>query len=276
MTAFGDDLNPRGALSIYGAKPNDSAFQYEGPLWHQDLHILFYTTTHEAIAKVLPNPLEPNYDLPPVCMAVSWQTEMRLADGRNHNYVGISLNPACRFKEVSGQCCVFEYVDGIDGDKTAGAEIVQTIGINMGCNKKLGNITRKPDGNEHVMTCERRGQPLIEARFRNFKHVEDISPVFAENPALAAVLAGRSLGVREIPKPNHNGFDIRSVVAMGHAMGNISEISLGEGSLELWHGETDPVDLLEVVEYGPAIHMKQSTGSEVWTNTEELERLPTD
>jgi hypothetical protein len=276
MISFGDDLNPRGALALYGVKPGPAAFKYDGPLWYQDLHILFYTTTHEAIASVLPEPLEPNYELPPICMVVSWRTEMKLADGRNHNYVGTSLNPACRFKDVAGQSCVFEYVDGINGDKTAGVEIVQAAGINMGCNKKLGNITLQPCGDEHVVSCERRGQKLIEARYRNFQHVDDISAVFAQNPALAAVLAGRSLGVREVPKPDHSGFDIRSVVAMGHAMGNISEISVGEGSLELGHSETDPVDLLEVVEYGPAIHMKQSTGKEVWSQTEELERLPND
>ncbi len=276
MIPFGDDLNPQGPLSSYGVRPGPNAFNYEGPLWRQDLHILFYTTTHAAISQVLPSPLEPNYDLPAICMVVCWNTEMKLADGRNHNYTGVSLNPACRYKDVTGQSCTFEYIDGVNGDKTAGADAILLAGQNMGCNKKLGNVTISPYGDEHVLSCERRGKRILEARYGNFKPVDNIQEIFMKNPALAAVLAGRSLGVREVPKPDYSGYDIRSVVAMGHAMGDIKEIAVGDGSLLLEGLETDPVNLLKVVEYGPALRIKQYTGKEIWTGTEEIERLPVD
>jgi hypothetical protein len=278
MIPFGSDSNPQGPMSSYGVRPGKAAFQYDGPLWRQDLHMLFYTTTHEAITKVLPSPLEPNHDLPPICMAACWITDMRLADGRKHNYVGASLNPACRYKDTTGQYCSFEYIDGVNGDKTAGAEIILLVGQAFGCNKKLGNVTIHAYGDAHHISCERRGQRILDARYGNFTPASDMQGFFEDNPHIGAFLmAGRSLGVREVPKTDHSGYDIRSVVGMGHAMGgDVREFSIGEGSLDLRGSETDPVNILEVVEYGPAIRIEQYKGKEIWTEAEEIERLPTE
>ena len=266
--AFGTDLAPGGLSNLIGVRPG-KCFSYEGPAMPGMTYmILCFTTTHEAIKQVvLPWPLEPAPDLPPTCIvSFGVNPNNRGIDGRTVGYSMVMFSAIAQYKGTRG-IAGFEYIDGINGDKTVPGDLLTAWGIYFGMLKKLADIRVIPDGDELVVTCDRRGVRLVTLRFR-FK--EEIPA--EQSPLLGAI--DKALTVREIPSVDFKGYVDRSVCVVDTGVQVPNKIWAAEGSIELGHLELDPLDALKVVKLGPAFIYTIDVPKETFSEMYVLEKLP--
>jgi len=290
-TPFGTYFNPAGYMNVYGTRAGKMSMEYEGNFMETESYVAIFESTYEAIAKWLPAPLEPDRDIPPFVMFVYWDTDCAgFADGRRNQYRGCALLPACKYvgedgTVVKGNLCAVEYVDGIDGDKTAGAEMILAMGGNKGCNKKLGNIVAKKWGDSFKFTCERRGTVLVDAEFTSCKPVKpqmasEAKVADAKAQAVLNMMARDTLGLREVPNVDHRGYTARSIVKLGstyHPDNKIFYMAAGGTcNIKFGHLETDPVDLFapEGVSVGGVTHVIKDNPKTSWLGCEEVVKLP--
>ncbi len=290
-TPFGTYFNPAGYMNVYGTRAGKKSMEYDGNFMEHETWAGCFESTYEAIAKWLPAPLEPDRDIPPLVMFVYWDTDFAgFGDGRRNCYRGAALLPACKYVGedgtiVKGNLCAVEYVDGVDGDKTAGAEMILAMGGNKGCNKKLGNFTVKKYGDGLKYTCERRGTTLITAEYGRCYPIkpEMASNAKVDDPNVQAALdmmARPTLGLREVPNVDHRGYTARSIVELGSTWSPTSKIyymaSGGSCKVTFGHLETDPLDLFapDGVTMHNVTHVIKDNPKSSWLGCKEVVKLP--
>jgi hypothetical protein len=238
---FGSDSAPSGLDNLLGARPGTPAmFGYDGPM-HTDFTALTisFETTHDALQKAfIPPPLEVDRDVPPVCNLIAFTAPtMRGRDGRLSPYTGVLFQAPSQWKGRKGNSG-YEFIDGAAPahDKTY-AEQVLYAGAIWGMLKKfadirfyvngvesLGDMSNVKAGDDLLVTLDRRGRRLIDARAR-------VTDEIAEPGKLAMTKQHRggdqgaapepriSLDVREFPTVDYKGYSERNI------MSNLSQVS---------------------------------------------------
>ncbi len=290
-TPFGTYFNPAGYMNVYGTRAGKKSLEYAGNFMETESYVAVFESTYEGIAKWLPSPLEPDRDLPPFVMFVYWDTDCAgFADGRRNQYRGCAFLPACKYDapdgtKVRGNLCAVEYVDGMDGDKTAGAEMILAMGGNKGCNKKLGNIIAKKWGDTAKFTCERRGTTLVTAEFSSARQItaamaSEAKAATERDQQVLSMMARPTLGLREVPTVDHRGYTARSIVELGSTFHPDNKIFYmaagGTCRLKLGHLETDPLDLFapEEILIEGTNHVIKDNPKTSWLGCKELVQLP--
>jgi acetoacetate decarboxylase len=247
MAEFNTDMYPSGMLWLYGRRPGTES-PYEGAFYRNvTLNFLSYTTTEDAIKKVLPPPLEPIPDTPPVIFAWSGHARYHRGwNGKQHHYVELGFYLPCKYKNYKGLTNAFTYLDSPTGDKTEGGELGAIAGRELtGWMKRIGNVKHAGSGDQFHGTVDVRGIRLMTM---DLEFTEDVS--LEEMPTAGLEYF---LFVKEIPNCDFTGYDVRKVIGSKvDFFKNPFFLRKGAGTLQLGHLDTDPVDILKVVEIGPA------------------------
>jgi hypothetical protein len=123
----------------------------------------------------------------------------------------------------------------------------------MGFPKKLANISIGMDGFEWEASAARRGTKLVEFRGRFDQPMQPGD--------LAIATGGPALLFREVLQGDFSGYLAREVWAHHmHYLGHPHLLRRGEATLKLAGIAHDPLDLLEVVEMGPAFEIVMDIG----------------
>lgn len=245
---YGSDTNPAGMFNIYGCKPGalQAAPEFQG-FSNNYMNIFTYTTTHEAIARAIPDPLEPIDEFPPVVSVVHLQQvdhgTMRAFDSRPKPYRELGFWVPVKYKDNYGVNIPFLYLDGpgVDIAVIAGREV-------LGHPKSIADILTVRDGDQFNSTVVRDGRMLAQMDMT----VKEETPV--EGSLFADM--GACLNVKEIPSADFEGYDVRKIIE--HQMGEGSttqKVWNAEGNITLGGTPNDPVNLLEIVEMGPCFQV---------------------
>jgi hypothetical protein len=132
------------------------------------------------------------------------------------------------------------------GDKTEGGELGAISGRELsGWMKRIGNVKFAGSGDQFRGTVDVRG---IRVMTLDLEFTEDIS---ADQLPIAGF--DQFLFVKEIPNCDFTGYDVRKVTGQRlDFFKKLYSVRKGVGSLQLGHIDTDLVDILKVVEPGPA------------------------
>jgi Acetoacetate decarboxylase (ADC) len=263
-----------GVLNVMGTRP-ENAFKYDAPAMRQGTWFsLTFTSTHDAIEKVVVPPgLTVDRDLPPeVDVQYFVNPETRAYDGRITSYQGFMFMAHVRHGDVTGRAG-WEFVDGLHGDKTH-VDILSQWGVYFGMLKKLADIRFTPiGGNEFEVTVARRGVRLATLTIRTgaelaSSDVELINAASSQWP--------RTLTVREIPNVNYSGFVERAVCIAGTESANTvtQAWAADRGSISFGHDELDPLDELPVLGVSNEIVYKLDVAKELFSEMTVLENLP--
>lgn len=254
-----------GLMNLYGWKPGMPMNRSpELPLC-EDARFLVYTylTTPEAVAEVLPEPLEPG-PRPLVAITVSDYPKCFVFSGVNHPYNEVIVFVQCQYKGEVGVTIPYIYIGAREGDFTYGADQALCAGREVnGFPKKLANISINREGDFWTATMLRRGVKLLDYKA---KFDREISP--SQSPIADF---GRLFLTREILKPDCSGFDVHQVIAYGTGwITTPKSMLVGNGSVELGHQEEDPLDALPVVQPGDALNIVNDTA---WEGIEVVDDL---
>jgi hypothetical protein len=89
---FGSDKNPSGLMKVYARRPGFAEPYSMNSYDDMEVTSVTFTTTHEAIKQILPPPLEPASDIPPMVAAVLLHAPVfRARDGENRPYWELGL-----------------------------------------------------------------------------------------------------------------------------------------------------------------------------------------
>lgn len=267
---YGTDFCPAGTLNWFGVRPG-SAFQYEGPIMPgMTWMTVTFTTTYEALEQVIvPPPLKVCRDFPPTCSVSSFTNPNDVGlDGRLAPYSGFIFLTPVEWKGTRG-LGGWEYVGSINAeDHTLMADLLIAYGQLFGMLKKLADIRYRPIGDEIVVTVDRRGVRLATLRIRQKEEL----PI--EQGPFAAWGFDKMLTVREIPTVDFKGYVDRSVCVAPTSGVGVKKVWAAEGSIEFGHDELDQLDILPVVEAGPAFIHVNDFPKEAFSEMYVLEQLP--
>jgi acetoacetate decarboxylase len=242
---------PSGMTAIYGRRPGTKS-PWTGPAFDETFHMINYLTHPEALRAALPYPLEPIPDAEPIAtIALGHNRHYRLFSGEYSNYVEIGFFLPCQYTSKEGKTYrgahpLWFMMDGIDGDKTHGAEVsVSGFRETSGWMKHLGNVKFGGTGDQLHASVEVRG---VRVATMDMITKERIEATDLPSPARTDYW----LFVKEIPNCDFSGYDVRKVIAR-HAMGfsdpsNSTNLKRGTGTVELKYLESHPVSRLEVLE----------------------------
>jgi acetoacetate decarboxylase len=217
------------------------------------LYMLTYTTTHEAIKKVLTPPLEPMLDMPPVVTVwIGHARHWRWFNGKLSHYWEFGFFIPCRYKDYMGVTPMWTLMDSPTGDQTEGGELGMVSGREVtGWMKSMGNVRIGGTGDQVHGTCDVRGVRIITF------DIETPEEITTDQLPTSGV--DQFLFVKEIPNCNFTGYDVRKVIGMKSGFLSrpdaVYNLRKGTGSVQYGHLETHPVDILEVVEPGPAYQL---------------------
>lgn len=237
-----------GVMGLYGWKPGEP-MDADQPMYENARTLVYtYRTEPDAIAAVLPEPLEPG-PTPTVIVCLNDVPLWRALDGGHHEYTEAIVMVECAFRDEVGLTLGFIYVGGRGGDVTNGADIALALGREvLGNAKKMANINIHPNADEWVGTVDRMGTRLLSFSGRFDEQEIDV----ADTPMGSL---GRLFCVREIPSALMDGYDVRQVLAYEPMfITRPTKLWRGTGSVELGHLDGDPIDLLPVAEPGPAFN----------------------
>ncbi len=233
---------PKGYMATYGRLPGSEIPDIARRVYtNANLHVATYFTDADALARMLPEPLEPNPALPPFISAVLFcPDDYYGTDGRNAPYKEFAFYLPCKYKEHDG---VTIYPLFLDGELSAGP---LTHGRELyGYPKEGAAIHVHKRGNRTNGTVIREGLPLVTITTTRKEEIP------AETSPLAQVQT--VLLVKEIPSCDFTGYDVRKIV--GCRFSDILELTgawNAEGSLTLGGNESESMaDSLPIVEPGP-------------------------
>jgi acetoacetate decarboxylase len=242
---------PSGMMAIFGRRPGTKS-SWTGPAFDETFYMINYLTRPEALRAALPYPLEPIPGGEPIAtVALGHNRHYRLFDGKYSNYVEIGFFLPCQYTSKDGKTYrgahpLWFMMDGIDGDKTHGAEIsVSGFREASGWMKHLGNVTLGGSGDQVHAFVEVRGVRVVTMDMHT---TEPIQATDLPSPAATEYW----LFVKEIPNCDFSGYDVRKVIA--RAAGGfsnpdvVSNLKRGTGTVQLEYLETHPVSRLEVLE----------------------------
>lgn len=254
---FNTDEFPSGMLSTYGRRPG-TEYPWKGHMFADNtVYQLTYTTTPEAIKKVLPPPLEPIPDMPPVITVfIGHCKHGRFFDGKYANYVEVGFFVPCQYKDYKGVHPMWIMMDTMSGDKTEGAELaVVTFRETSGWMKFIGNNKLGGTGDQIHFTCDVKGVRLITL---DIETPEEITAADMNKS-----YGGYRLFVKEIPNCNFTGYDVRKIIGRtGKSSNTMTNLKKGTGKISFGNLETHPMHILECVEPGPAYQLTFQTGYE--------------
>ena len=266
-----------GTFNTVGVRPGNG-FSYDGPTMpHMVYFSLTFTSTYEVIERyILPPPLKADRDLPPtVRISYFINADNRAYDGNRTPYQAVILNAAVRHREITG-FAGYEYVDGVDGDKTE-MDVMGSWSVYFGMLKKFADIRFRPIGiDEFEATVTRRGTRLVTMRLRGGPEMSE-KELHAHNAFFAE--SGRSLTVREIPNADFTGLIEQSVCVAPTDNGGITlkRVRTAEPiSLEFGHLPQDPLDEIPIFSLDSAMIFEQSVTSESFGETRIAELLAAD
>ena len=243
-----DNSKRGGMMTVYGWRPGEPPkLPMDKPFYEKCRFMIYnYLTTREAVAAVLPEPLEPG-PKPFAAIAISDFPAWNATDGEAHAYNEVQVLVECQYKGEVGLNIAYMYVGPTTGDWTDSVDIAIAMGReNRGFPKKGGNIFINRVGDEWVATLKRKGVQLL-----NFRAKFD-KPLKPEDIPTAKYK--RLLLPREIMASNFQGYALQDLVAMElDYLGSKSEIlscMKGTGSIELKGIANDRLDTLKVVEPG--------------------------
>jgi len=251
--SYGSDKNPAGMFNIYGRRPGALTAAPDFQAFYQNyMNIFTFTTTHEAIARAIPEPLEPIEEFPAVVSVVHLEQigggSMRAFDGRHKPYREVGTWLPVKYKDNYGVNIPFLYLDG------PGVDIAVIGGREMlGYPKCIADIHSHRDGDEFASSVVRDGRTLFQMEMTVKEETPIEGSMFAE--------MGSTINVKEIPSVDFLGYDVRKVIE--HKMGvgsKVMKIWNAEGSITLGATPNDPVNMLEMVEMGPCF--------QVWSDSE--------
>ncbi|MGW4334069.1 acetoacetate decarboxylase family protein [Rhodococcus sp. USK10] len=262
-----------GILNLSGTRPGN-AYKYDGPAMpHQIYFTMTFTSTHDAIEKlIVPPPLKVDRDLPPEVQVLYFVNPgCRAYDGRVTPYQGFMFMARVRHGDVAGRAG-WEYVDGLYGDKTE-MDIMGPWGVYFGMLKKMADIRFTPiGGNEFEISVTRRGVRLVTMTIRTGTELSD-AEIEAINAANSQV--GKTLTVREIPNVNYSGFVDRSICVAPSDGNTVSRAwAADKSSIVFGHDDLDPFDELPVLGVGGALSFDLNSDKELFSEMEILENLP--
>lgn len=140
---LGTPKNPTGMMAAFGARPGAEERYKVNCCDNVKLGVVTFTTTREAIKQVLPPPLEPALDLPPMVAAILWDAadSFRSWDGINRPYQELGLRIPAKFENTIGLNLFHLYMDGPGGYAACicGREA-------FGTNKEIGSVQVVHDG----------------------------------------------------------------------------------------------------------------------------------
>jgi acetoacetate decarboxylase len=242
---YNTDMNPAGMFNIFGRRPNTP---YPPNVPHRiyrggTLNAVTYRTSPEAIAAVLPDPLEPVPDMPLVAACLFETGDFHCMDGRNFPYSEFGMWVMCKYKNYVGMTIPFLYLDaeGLDIGMVSGREL-------FGYPKRHAYIHIYNRNNLTRATIVREGTPLVVMR-NEIK--DEISP-----SATPMAMLEYLIHVKEIPNCDFSGYDVRKVIAnRAQEQLEFSRAWASEGSIILGHTDNEPLDILKVVEPGPCLRL---------------------
>jgi acetoacetate decarboxylase len=252
-TEFNTDMSPSGMLWLYGRRPG-APEPYSG-LFYQNmtLSLLTIVSTPESIRKVLPPPLEPIPDMPPVLFAFTGNARFHRGwNGRGHSYIEMGFWVPCQYKAVKGITFVFTYLGNASGDLTEGGELGAISGRElMGYMKRIGNV--KLGGSDYVVngSVDVRGTRIMDL------HMEFDEEVSFDQLGVDMSVLQNMIFVKEIPNCTFSGYDVRKVICqkLGGFLGGANFVRKGTGSVKLGYLDTDPLNLIQVLNTGPAFQI---------------------
>lgn len=253
MTTRGDITEYIGITNAYGWRPGEQPKRPRSNACEDARFMMCaYTSTHEAVGRVLPAPLEPGPDAL-VAVTVADYPFAWTMDGVNRPYIEVIFFVQCMYQREVGVTIPFIYIGSRTGDLTDGCETPIYLGRELfGFPKKLANISINRDGQEWVATMRRRRVDLLKFR-ANFD-----APV--ERDALPTAALGRIFLVKEIGAADLRSYDVRKVLALSSDWLREPKSALrGSATVELGHLDEDPLDVLEVVRPGFALEMVSDT-----------------
>ena len=251
--SYGSDKNPAGMLNIYGCRPGAStaAPDFQG-FSNNYMNIFTYTTTHDAIARAIPEPLEPIREFPAMVSVVHLEQinggTMRAFDNRPKPYRELGTWVPVKFKDSYGVNIPFLYLDGPGADIAviAGREV-------LGYPKALADILTVRDGNAFRSSVVRDGCTLAQMEMTVKEEIPVEGSLFAD--------MGSAINVKEIPSVDFEGYDVRKVIEHSLSTGSkVHKVWNAEGTITLGGSTNDPVNMLEIVEMGPCF--------QVWSDSE--------
>ncbi|MFJ7078939.1 acetoacetate decarboxylase family protein [Streptomyces sp. NPDC098781] len=264
-----------GILNMTGVRPGQ-ALRYDGPAMPRQVYFtLTFTSTHDAIEKlIVPPGLSVDRDLPPEVQVLYFTNAgNRAYDGRVTPYQACMFMARVRHGDVRARAG-WEYVDSIHGDKTE-MDMLGPWGVYFGMLKKMADIRFVPVGvNEFEVSVVRRGVRLVTMRLSLGSELP-ASAIEAINAANTE--SEGTLTVREIPNVNYSGFADRAV-CLAPSQGNTvtRAWSAGGGSIEFGHLELDPLDELPVLKVGDEAVFDLRSEKELFSEMRVLEGLPRD
>ncbi len=234
---FGTPNNPAGMMNAYGRAPGTDC-PFEGPNSKSRLSTLIFKSTHESIAKWLPEPLEPNYDADPIVSAFFLDMTYctRFMDGYPHPYVEVGIWLPCKYKDKVGVTSGYMFLDG------EGADIAISQGRErFGIPKQGAEISYSYQKDSLNVSVVKYGVPLVTMEFQ---WENEVDPQEAPDSG-----QGCSMWVKEFPSPSFRGYDFRQIVAQdwGH-LSKPDKMRVGTGTIKYGHSDKSPCDLIEVVE----------------------------
>lgn len=262
-----------GILNMTGVRPGE-ALRYDGPAMPRQVYFtLTFTSTHDAIEKlIVPPGLKVDRDLPPEVQVLYFTNAgNRGYDGRVTPYQACMFMARARHGDVRARAG-WEYVDSIHGDKTE-MDMLGPWGVYFGMLKKTADIRFVPVGvNEFEVSVVRRGVRLVTMRLSLGGELS-ASAVDAINAANAQ--SGGTLTVREVPNVNYSGFTDRAVCLAPSEGNTVTRAwSANGGSIAFGHLDLDPLDELPVLAVSGEAVFDLRSEKELFSEMRVLEDLP--
>ena len=255
---YGSDKNPSGMMKVYGCRPG--FLEPYGKNCYDDMAVtsVTFTTTHKSIQQILPPPLEPDRDNPPVVAAVLLEANVfRALNGENVPYWELGLWMPAKFRGVTGMHTSHLYIDGPGGF----ASCLLGRDIN-GIPKETASIERVWNDHQVNASAVQLGVQRIAISANCPDEATDAASLMS---AMTTVL-----NVKEIPNCTFTGYDVRKVIACDwDFLGKPKSARVGTGTVTLGA----PFDMIDIVEIGPAYHVVMDCPADTLNRARELADL---
>lgn len=239
----------KGMMNVWNWKPGEEDRRGGKPMYENARFMMFsYETTRDAIARALPEPLEPGPE-PIVSILFADYPVWWSKDGTNQPYNEVIVQVQCQYKGEVGITIPHIYIGTRTGDFTDGCDAALIAGReNMGFPKKLANIDINPDGDAWTGTMYRRRTSLVDFRGRFDQPVDP--------PSLPLQSIGRLMLVKEVVSADWQGYDVRAVHATPASwLKGPKSVRTGTAAVRLGRIPGDPLADLKIVKPLLALEM---------------------
>lgn len=209
-----------------------------------EMHMVFWETKPEIIAKLLPPPLQPAEH--PIVMAF------------------VANYPRTNFDVIYKESTLFLRAvhNGEEGNYCLSMPVTNDIamaggGERVGFPKKMANIDFKRDGLSVIGWTERRGIRFMEVRVRLSGKLNDPEAqemLISNRAGVDGSISAISYNFKHFPAPEGGNFDYNPHLIRQETILKPKEMQLGEAEVILRHSDYDPWAEVEIVKMLGALY----------------------